>query len=718
LPPHVRLEPITNSKMFDDRHFYDDLGQILTAFETGTVNPQSVPGTPGSGDNPASILTPLQLFEQQNGPLFNSGGGPIGSGGLPFVPAPPGDNIPPIPVQPGGNPNPNPPSGPTTNGPTPPPPTPPSTHFIWNSTGPESWSQALANWNQGSAPGSPIDTVEIKSGIADYDVSTPTTIAFLTVDPGATLNIKAGTLTVGGLDDEGTINVNSDPLFVVDGPATIGGGHTLTIDGKGNETDFNGSLVNKGIVTASHGGKVLVEGSGTNDGKIEGTRGGEIIVQGDKGVIFDNDGLITAKHHGAVTFDAVAVTNEAISSYASLKPAAITATGRGSIVTFSDGATLTNYGLVLAADHGRIAFDGILVNNQPNDLAESTDDTTGIPGKIEADGRGSVVSFSNGAELDNLGLVEARDHGKVSFDGGTLKNQDRGEIEAAQHGIVKIKSANVTNDGEILAEDRGTVQIDKTDLYNDAGGLIEAAHDGTVSFDRSHIDNKRSATIDADGCGAEITFDHSHIDNSGRIEAEQHGTVSFDRAHVDNKHGGTIAADGWGSLVAFDHSHLQNLGRVEAEHGGGVQFDCSSVDNERGGAIKAKGDGSSVQFVGDKVDNWGLLATTHGGAVLLDFSLISNARGATIDADGCGSQITYDHDRLTNSGLVEAGQHGAVVFDGSFIANARHGVIEADDAAHRSRSIIPSCRISAASRPANTASCGSTARASTTNAAE
>jgi hypothetical protein len=218
LPPHVRLEPITNSKMFDDRHFYDDLGQILTAFETGTVNPQSVPGTPGSGDNPASILTPLQLFEQQTGPLFNSGGGPIGSGGLPFVPAPPGDNIPPIPVQPGGNPNPNPPSGPTTNGPTPPPPTPPSTHFIWNSTGPESWSQALANWNQGSAPGLPIDTVEIKSGISDYDVSTPTTIAFLTVDPGATLNIKAGTLTVGGLDDEGTINVNSDPLFVVNGP--------------------------------------------------------------------------------------------------------------------------------------------------------------------------------------------------------------------------------------------------------------------------------------------------------------------------------------------------------------------------------------------------------------------------------------------------------------------------------------------------------------------
>jgi len=31
LPPLVRLEPITNSKIFDDRHFYDDLNHILNS---------------------------------------------------------------------------------------------------------------------------------------------------------------------------------------------------------------------------------------------------------------------------------------------------------------------------------------------------------------------------------------------------------------------------------------------------------------------------------------------------------------------------------------------------------------------------------------------------------------------------------------------------------------------------------------------------------------
>ena len=63
-PPHVRLEPITNSKVFDDRHFYDNLGQILNAYQTGTVNPESVPGTPGSGDNPNLLFQ--QQFQETN----------------------------------------------------------------------------------------------------------------------------------------------------------------------------------------------------------------------------------------------------------------------------------------------------------------------------------------------------------------------------------------------------------------------------------------------------------------------------------------------------------------------------------------------------------------------------------------------------------------------------------------------------------------------------
>ncbi len=171
-PPHVRLEPITNSKAFDDRHFYDDLGQILNSFETGTVNPQSVPGTPGSGDNPDQLFSP---FGEPGRPLFDHGKLPGSSG--PYDPFdPPTFNLPPIPVQAAGpltagsnlpGPAPNIPSLPQT---------PPSHQFIWNSTTAQSWSQALANWNLGSAPNSSHDTVEIASGTSNYDLNTSITL--------------------------------------------------------------------------------------------------------------------------------------------------------------------------------------------------------------------------------------------------------------------------------------------------------------------------------------------------------------------------------------------------------------------------------------------------------------------------------------------------------------------------------------------------------------
>ena len=44
-----------------DWHFFDNLGQIVNAFQTGQGDPQSVPGVPGSGD------PQLPQFFQENG---------------------------------------------------------------------------------------------------------------------------------------------------------------------------------------------------------------------------------------------------------------------------------------------------------------------------------------------------------------------------------------------------------------------------------------------------------------------------------------------------------------------------------------------------------------------------------------------------------------------------------------------------------------------------
>ena len=102
-PPHVRLEPISSSKVFGDRHFYHDLSQILTAYQNGQNVPQSVPGMPGSGDNPNQLIPPPQPQESGGDPRFIDFVPLQGSSGDLFTqPTFPGVNSP---VMPGQSPN-------------------------------------------------------------------------------------------------------------------------------------------------------------------------------------------------------------------------------------------------------------------------------------------------------------------------------------------------------------------------------------------------------------------------------------------------------------------------------------------------------------------------------------------------------------------------------------------------------------------------------------
>jgi len=64
-PPHVRLEPNTNSKAVENRHFFDDLGKIIESYNN--ADSQS-PATPGSGDNPSDLFQ--QLFQDDGGKLL------------------------------------------------------------------------------------------------------------------------------------------------------------------------------------------------------------------------------------------------------------------------------------------------------------------------------------------------------------------------------------------------------------------------------------------------------------------------------------------------------------------------------------------------------------------------------------------------------------------------------------------------------------------------
>jgi len=387
--------------------------------------------------------------------------------------------------------NPTPPSnGATPNGPSPNGPQPPgSLHFIWNSAGAESWSQALADWNVGAAPNSPLDSVEIKSGTSIYDLSSTTFIGFLTVDPGATLEIKAGELVALGLDDEGTIIINSDPVFVVNGPATIGSTHTLTVAGSHNEVDFNiGPTDNKGVIAARQGAIVDF-----NIEQVTNEAGARMLASGDGSAInflgisesspdvVDNSGVMAARRGGSILFQDSKVTNE--------QGGVIRSVGRDSEVFFGDklgGVEFFNSGKVVGKDGGGVAFFEATVDNMAD------------------------------------GIIEARRGSEVSFSQTNITNESTALIAAIGCGaLVAIDDGSVANAGEFLAARGGDMQFgdplsDSVQVDNQAGGLIKADR-GTISFDRVSFTNDPAVPGAGDTPGLP----------GGEVKSTNWGVISF-----------------------------------------------------------------------------------------------------------------------------------------------------------------------------------------------
>ena len=415
-PPHVRLEPITNSKVFENRHFFDDLGQILNSFNN--ANQQSIPGVPGSGDNPSDLL-PQQLFQEDGGkPLFN------------FVPLTPGSSTPPqlifggFPIIGGLLPNTNTPNGPTPNGPTPNGST--TNIFIWlGGNGPFNLGP---NWTPGTSPNSPADIVEIPSGTAIYNSNL--TIETLIIGPNGTLDIVGGSLTVvKGATDNGTIIVEGDPpALTFNGPVTVGSTGSFTATGSGDEIQFaNGTVDNSGDITAKHDGIITLDSEiVTNDA------GGKFVA--DDGFIkfgggVTNDGEIKAEDYGRIAFESISGNDENptrnLIDVTNDFGGRIEAKDYGTVEFIGlrdsedhQGGSVTNDGRMEAKDHGLIKFDDIAVTNNEDGLIEAKDGGTIVFRDVAGDANGG---FFNNGTVAALGCGSTVDFYQTDINGGTLR---------------------------------------------------------------------------------------------------------------------------------------------------------------------------------------------------------------------------------------------------------------------------------------------------------
>jgi len=292
-----------------------------------------------------------------------------------------------------------------------------------------------------------------------------------------------------GLDDEGTIIINSDPVFVVNGPATIGSTHTLTVAGSHNEVDFNiGPTDNKGVIAARQGAIVDF-----NIEQVTNEAGARMLASGDGSAInflgisesspdvVDNSGVMAARRGGSILFQDSKVTNE--------QGGVIRSVGRDSEVFFGDklgGVEFFNSGKVVGKDGGGVAFFEATVDNMAD------------------------------------GIIEARRGSEVSFSQTNITNESTALIAAIGCGaLVAIDDGSVANAGEFLAARGGDMQFgdplsDSVQVDNQAGGLIKADR-GTISFDRVSFTNDPAVPGAGDTPGLP----------GGEVKSTNWGVISF-----------------------------------------------------------------------------------------------------------------------------------------------------------------------------------------------
>jgi hypothetical protein len=502
-PPHVRLEPITSSKTFENRHFFDDLGTIINSYNN--ADPQS-PSNPGSGDNPSDLFQRELFQDNGNAPLFkfaelnDHADSDTFRSDLPFIPVMAGlpeANTTPSSVE-------------------------SSTVFIWNGTG--AWPTALANWSGGAAPSSPNDSVIIQTGTATYNLPN-TVVSSLTVASGAALDVVGGQLTTGGLIDNGTINVDGDPpVFIVTGSAMIGSGATITAQ-DGSVIFASGGLLNAGKLTAEAGGALLIDESGINSGIIRALDGGVVTIE--NGTIVNavadgqgnmTDGTVFVGDRSQLALDNAALVNgivhvgtggeiDTASGTNNTVNASLTVDKCGFIVVRDDSSLAlagafgidnngtielgsTGHATVLYFDqsHAILAGSGIVVLEGGSG---SQDIIAGLPGQgvttVNLDNRGNTIegagaigqndgalSFTN----DGCGVIDADLGGQrlVVETGNTFINNAL--LEATNGGILDVLD-NVVGNGWVAISGGGVAVFAGAFSQNVAfsgAGTLELGH--------------------------------------------------------------------------------------------------------------------------------------------------------------------------------------------------------------------------------------------------
>ena len=570
-----------------------------------------------------------------------------------------------------------------------------------------------SNWTGGSPPGA-TDSVLIDdsvTGPVTFAAGT-STVASLSMDATATLNVTGGSLTFTGASELAQVNLSSATLVggtvlgtlteldrggLLDGVAIAGNGTVVVTNN--NALTVKNTIANAGLINlASQGNYTALLASGAvtlNGGGTVVLGGGDSRIQG-PGTLTNTDNLITGGgligDDGAFTFINQGVVD-----------------GTGGIILGSGAAAVVNTGS-LQSTSGSLLIRGTTVANSGTIQAlaggaVTLQSATIVGGRLHTAGGGTITEVDRGSVLDGVTLGagdsvsinnnQALTLQHVISNAGTITASSQGNYTALlASGAVTLTGggAVVLGGGDARLQGGGAL----TNVNNTISGAGSIGYDGAFSFvNQGTVNATSNAQALILGSGAAIA-------NTGLLESSSAPGLVLNTT-LENT-GGRILAATSGARVVLQSSAIHG-GRIGSVAGGvievvdrgttldGVSVDAGSqvtIDNNQALTLV----NNSNQGTFNLASSGNYTALLASGAVGLSNSKVvlgggdsriqgagTFTNGATSVISGAGTIANDGGFTFINQGLVDANSTAQALAIGPGASISNTGTLKASTAA-------------------------------------
>ena len=511
------------------------------------------------------------------------------------------------------------------------------------------------------------------------------TLGVTTFNNNGTLEATNG----GALALSNTFTNNSGAL------KAVGAGSLVTLT---NGTTFTGTgtAAQGNLITASGGGKVVVDGA-TLLGTINGVGASTLVFNTNAGNNFSGTTaninldltsggtgylrLFNADTvNGAITLGAGGGNGLHLYSSASNLTLNGALTGFGSVVQDNGGATVTNNSTINANSSAGLTLGVTNFNNSAGATTEATNGGalalsnafTNNSGALKAVGAGSIVNLANGTTFTGSGsaasgnLITASGGGKVVVDGvnlrGTINTAASTSLILTTNGGNNLDNTTVNGNLDLATNSNAYARLFDTDTVNGNISLGENTSGNGLHLYSSASNLVVGSTGTLQGFGYVIEDNGgSTVTNNGLINANSAGnTLNINTSNFNNT--GTAQVTN-GAILSVTSTNATNSGVVNVLPGGTATF--ASGLTQTAGLTQVDG-------VLNLVNNSALTlnGTTKGGTLLGSGQIngnVVNTNGIVSPGDSPGT--------LTINGNYTQGSAGSLNIEFLGTQNGQHDLL-------------------------------------------